>query len=294
MSLTYDMFKSHAAGYDELLSKAVARLRGAAPESRRAVYERARAALQRHLLGQEPPASEDDVAAAERALTEAIDRVEASESANKQEFKVTQTTEARNDHRNWLSGILARASCDDSLAPASERPPAPTSSAMSASPEAAKESAPLTPRLQNSMFSPRREPGRSAIPAKEPKEGRPMSRLDELNRILRKLHDDSPGIEASALISEDGLMIASALAPNMEETRIAGMAATLQSLGSRAAIELARGTTQEVIIRGERGYAVLIGAGRGTVLLALANETAKLGLIFFDVHEAIKAVQKVL
>lgn len=121
-----------------------------------------------------------------------------------------------------------------------------------------------------------------------------MSRLDDLNRILRKLHDDSPGVEASALISEDGLMIASALAPNMEETRIAGMAATLQNLGSRAAIELARGTTQEVIVRGERGYVVLIGAGRGAVLLALANETSKLGLIFFDMHEAIKAIQKVL
>ena len=37
-----------------------------------------------------------------------------------------------------------------------------------------------------------------------------MTRLDELNRILRKLQINSPGIETSALISEDGLMIARA------------------------------------------------------------------------------------
>ncbi|MGO9389712.1 roadblock/LC7 domain-containing protein, partial [Rhodoblastus sp.] len=121
-----------------------------------------------------------------------------------------------------------------------------------------------------------------------------MSRLDELNKILRKLQSDSPGLEASALISEDGLMIASALTPELDETRVAGMTATLLNLGTRAAVELARGEVKEVIIRGERGYAVMIDAGRGALLLALANETAKLGLIFFDMHEAIRSLRKVL
>ena len=123
-----------------------------------------------------------------------------------------------------------------------------------------------------------------------------MSRLDELNRILRKLQIDSPGIETSALISEDGLMIARAENGNMnmEETRVAGMAATLLNLGTRAAMELSRGSVQEVIVRGENGYAVVLSAGRGTLLLAVTNEASKLGLIFFDMREAIRALQKVL
>jgi len=126
------------------------------------------------------------------------------------------------------------------------------------------------------------------------KEERSMSRLEELNGILRKLQSDSPGLEAGALISEDGLMIASALTPELDETRVAGMTATLLNLGTRAALELARGEVKEVIIRGERGYAVMIDAGRGALLLALANESAKLGLIFFDMHEAIRSLKKVL
>jgi predicted regulator of Ras-like GTPase activity (Roadblock/LC7/MglB family) len=121
-----------------------------------------------------------------------------------------------------------------------------------------------------------------------------MNRLDELNRILRKLQIDSPGIETSALISEDGLMIARADNMNMEETRVAGMAATLLNLGTRAAMELSRGSVQEVIVRGENGYAVVLSAGRGTLLLAVTNESSKLGLIFFDMREAIRALQQVL
>jgi predicted regulator of Ras-like GTPase activity (Roadblock/LC7/MglB family) len=121
-----------------------------------------------------------------------------------------------------------------------------------------------------------------------------MSRLDEMNRILGKLQSDSPGVEAGALISEDGLMMASALSPNIDETRIGGMAATLLNLGARACAELRRGAVNEIIIRGENGYAVVLDAGRGTLLLTLADRTAKLGLIFFDMNEAVKALSKVL
>jgi uncharacterized protein len=126
------------------------------------------------------------------------------------------------------------------------------------------------------------------------RQGGGMSRIDELNKILRKLQTDSPGIETCALISEDGLMIARVETMNMEETRVAGMTATLLNLGTRASVELSRGTVQEVIVRGENGYAVVISAGRGTLLLAVTNENSKLGLIFFDMREAIRALQRVL
>ena len=121
-----------------------------------------------------------------------------------------------------------------------------------------------------------------------------MSRLENLNNVLRKFQSDSPGVEASALISEDGLMIASALAPEMEETRIAGMTATLLNVGVRVSAELARGEVREVIVRGQYGYAVMINAGQGTLLLALASEASKLGLIFFDMRETIKVIKATL
>ena len=56
-----------------------------------------------------------------------------------------------------------------------------------------------------------------------------MSRVEELNRILRSLQSGTPDIEASALISDDGVMIASALPQHVEEMRAAGMSSTLSS-----------------------------------------------------------------
>ena len=121
-----------------------------------------------------------------------------------------------------------------------------------------------------------------------------MSRVEELNKVLKRLQAGSPDVEAAALISEDGLMIAGALPQDLEETRVAGMSATLLSLGTRASTELRRGEIEEVIVRGEHGYAVMLNAGRGVLLLVIANENAKLGLIFFDMREAIGGIKRIL
>lgn len=121
-----------------------------------------------------------------------------------------------------------------------------------------------------------------------------MSRVDSLNRILRSLQSASPDVEASALISDDGLMIASALPQHVDETRVAGMSATLSSLGARAAAELERGEVEEVLVRGKNGYAVMIDSGSGTLLLCLATRQAKLGLLLLDMRRAVEEVRKVL
>lgn len=121
-----------------------------------------------------------------------------------------------------------------------------------------------------------------------------MSRVEDLNKVLKTLQNSSPGVEASALISSDGLMIASALAKEMDETRVAAMTATLLSLGTRAANELRRGEISEVIVRGDQGYAVMLSAGRGALLLVLATEATPLGLIFFDMREAVKGIKSIL
>ncbi len=121
-----------------------------------------------------------------------------------------------------------------------------------------------------------------------------MSRVDSLNRVLRGLQSSSPDVEASALISEDGLMIASALPQHVDETRVAGMSATLSSLGTRAATELERGDVEEVLVRGKNGYAVMMAAASGTLLLCLASRQAKLGLVFLDMRRAVEDIRKIL
>lgn len=61
---------------------------------------------------------------------------------------------------------------------------------------------------------------------------------------LRELQASSPDIEASAIVSVDGLTIASALPQGVEEDRVSAMSAAMLSLGERIANELGRGSLE--------------------------------------------------
>lgn len=111
---------------------------------------------------------------------------------------------------------------------------------------------------------------------------------------LRDLQVASPDIEASAMVSVDGLSIASALPQGVEEDRVSAMSAAMLSLGERIASELGRGTLDQVYIKGENGYVVLMSVGEDAVLTALANEHAKLGLIFLEMRRATEDLEKLI
>jgi predicted regulator of Ras-like GTPase activity (Roadblock/LC7/MglB family) len=111
---------------------------------------------------------------------------------------------------------------------------------------------------------------------------------------LRDLHASSPDIEASAVVSVDGLTIASALPEEVEEDRVSAMSAAMLSLGDRIASELGRGSLNQVFIKGEQGYVVLMSVGEDAVLTALARENAKLGLIFLDMRRATEDLIKLI
>ena len=108
------------------------------------------------------------------------------------------------------------------------------------------------------------------------------TKVEELTDLLKNLEATTPDIEASAVVSGDGLMIASALPRDVEEDRVAAMSAAMLSLGERTAKELARGDLSEVYVKGEYGYVVLMASGENAVLTALARKDAKLGLVFLD------------
>lgn len=120
------------------------------------------------------------------------------------------------------------------------------------------------------------------------------SRTQLMVERLRELQASSPDIEASAIVSVDGLTIASALPQGVEEDRVSAMSAAMLSLGERIANELGRGTLDQVYIKGGQGYVVLMSVGEDAVLTALAREQAKLGLIFLDMRRAAEDLTKLI
>jgi len=120
------------------------------------------------------------------------------------------------------------------------------------------------------------------------------SRIEILTEMLKDLRGTSPDIEASAIVSTDGLVIASALPKDFEEDRVAAMSAAMLSLGERTSKELMKGSLEEVFVKGQNGYILLIGAGEEAVLTTLARKDAKLGLVFLDMKRAAEEISKII
>lgn len=112
------------------------------------------------------------------------------------------------------------------------------------------------------------------------------SLAEKLVGRLQAMQSGTPDIIASAVVSVDGLIIASALPGDVEEDRVSAMSAAMHSLGERIAIELGRGSLDEVYIRGENGYVLLTSIGKEAVLTALTRDEAKLGMIFLEMRRA--------
>lgn len=120
------------------------------------------------------------------------------------------------------------------------------------------------------------------------------NRTDRIVERLRNLQMSTPDIEASSLVSVDGLAIASALPAGVEEDRVAAMSAAMLSLGERIASELGRGTLDEVYVKGERGYVILTAVGEDAVLTVMARAGAKLGLVFLEMRRAAEELADIL
>lgn len=138
-----------------------------------------------------------------------------------------------------------------------------------------------------------------AEPVPQPMPGQPApnaqrQREEALAKTLNAFLGTSPDVQAAALVSLDGFIIASALPRGMQEDRVGAMAAAILGLGERAAAELGRGRLSQVFIEGADGYVMLLSAGDRAVLTVLADRDAKLGLILYDMKAAAARIGEIL
>ena len=121
-----------------------------------------------------------------------------------------------------------------------------------------------------------------------------LSRSDRLDRAIHALLSQTPEIEAVAIVSFDGLPMAAALPPSMDEDRVAAMSAALLSLGERAAQGLGRGELSQVYIEGTDGTVFLVSAEDEAVLVAVAAKGAKVGMMLYEVRRSAAVVAAIL
>jgi len=117
---------------------------------------------------------------------------------------------------------------------------------------------------------------------------------NELQQALQRLLEKTQDIDAAAVVSMDGFVMASILPGEYEEDRLGAMSAALLSLGERTAGELGRGELAQVFVEGTDGYVFLLAAGEDAVLNAIVRRGSKLGLVLYDIRNAAKEIAGII
>lgn len=112
--------------------------------------------------------------------------------------------------------------------------------------------------------------------------------------LLRGLCASSDKVEATALVSHDGLIVASVMSSEVDADRFGAMCASLLALANRAAKEVSRGDLRQVILDGSLGPMLLTRAGDAGVLAVAATPAAKLGQLILDTRSTARALSDLI
>ncbi len=125
-------------------------------------------------------------------------------------------------------------------------------------------------------------------------QGKNMINISMLQQELQNFVSGASDVQGAALVSPDGLALASVLPGGMDEERTAAMSASMLSLGERIGRELARGNVERIVVEGEKGYGVLVGCSNDAVLLVLASAAVKQGILFLEIKRVVAKLAPLL
>jgi len=117
---------------------------------------------------------------------------------------------------------------------------------------------------------------------------------EKLTVILQNFVTATSDVQGAALVTPDGLPLATSLPGGMDDERVSAMSAAILSLGERIAVELVRGSIDRIYVEGSHGYAILTSCGEDAVFLVLASATAKQGILMLEIKRSLSELKLLL
>ncbi|MHA1194264.1 MAG: roadblock/LC7 domain-containing protein [Promethearchaeota archaeon] len=119
--------------------------------------------------------------------------------------------------------------------------------------------------------------------------------LADLMRKLENL-ESSTDLEGTALVSKTGLRIASSETADVVADIYSASPATLISLGEKISVGLGQGELREIVIRGIKGYTIILVGSTDNEFMLFTNckKGYKLGYYFHKIRKAFKAMEPTL
>lgn len=117
----------------------------------------------------------------------------------------------------------------------------------------------------------------------------PTERVNDVLSDLRR----AGGIRATAVVSREGILIASDLPPEVHAETFSAMAAIMLSAAETAALEMNESTADRLIVETDEGRLVVAGAGDRMMLVALTDVKAGLGHVIIEMSRAVTRLKEI-
>jgi uncharacterized protein len=114
---------------------------------------------------------------------------------------------------------------------------------------------------------------------------------EKLGKILQKLLL-SGDVKGAALITRDGLLIASELSQGINGDVFAAMSATMAGAAETVIQELNGSFTDRIIVESKNMKLITIGAGSQEILACITVSTVKLGLVLLEMNKTVASIKK--
>lgn len=113
----------------------------------------------------------------------------------------------------------------------------------------------------------------------------------DLNWLLDDLVGRVVGAQHAVVLSADGLLIGkSARLSKDDSDQLSAMASAFQSLARGTGRHFGGGNVRQTIVEMEHAFLFVMAAGRGACLAVLAEETADMGMIAYEMNLLVKRV----
>lgn len=119
--------------------------------------------------------------------------------------------------------------------------------------------------------------------------------LDELMKALEQL-ESSTDLEGTAIVSKNGLRIASSETTDVVGDIYSASPATLISLGEKISQSLQQGELRDAVIRGAKGYTIILvgDADNDFMLFTRCKKGYKLGYYFHKIRKSFRDIEPLL
>jgi predicted regulator of Ras-like GTPase activity (Roadblock/LC7/MglB family) len=98
----------------------------------------------------------------------------------------------------------------------------------------------------------------------------------DLQSLMQRI-EQSTGLEALAVVTREGIRLACAVSGDVDSDIFSAATATLVNVGEETLRQLSQGTLTEVIIRGNKGFTIIMRGSPETLLVGASRDQIRLG-----------------